>query len=87
MNAFPQYNWYNASSLMIAEKIVSMNTPPYWNGQWKNADHQYLPFFLELSGGNYFGWVEFSFDTNSEKIILHKAAIAKKPAAEVKAGL
>jgi hypothetical protein len=33
------------------------------------------------------GWIELSFDTNGEKIILHKAAISKMPEKYVIAGI
>ena len=86
ISSFSGYNWYNAPEILLAQKILSMNIPPYWTGEWKDANHRFIP--LQIKNGNdpYNGWVEVSFSTANEKMILHKAAISKEPNKAIKAG-
>lgn len=83
----PGYNWYEVSAIVIAEKIIPVYGPPFWNGLWTQAGHKYLPVNIKKNGVFYFGWIEISFDTITEKIILHKAAICKEPGKEIYAGI
>lgn len=80
------FNWYNASSLMLAEKIIEETGPDHWEGNWKNADHKFFPVQLRKNQLRYNGWVEVSFKTDTEEMILHRAAIAIEPGKDVKAG-
>jgi hypothetical protein len=80
------YNWFNASSVVLAEKIIEETGPDHWEGNWKNASHQYLPVQVRKNDLRYNGWVETSFNTNSGEIILHRAAIAKEAGKDIKAG-
>lgn len=84
--SFPGYEWYNASSIMLAQKILTATNPPYWTGAWKNNSHTYFPFYLLKADKKYFGWFEISFDMTTEKIILHRAAVSKEADRAVKAG-
>jgi hypothetical protein len=84
--SFPQYEWYNTSQVVLAEKIITLTQPPYWQGQWKSANHNYIPLYIRKDDNIYFGWFELSFDTVTEKIILHSSAISKEKNKAVKAG-
>jgi hypothetical protein len=79
------YTWWQISSIVLAEKIITDNGS-YWQGLWKNADHKYLPIQIQRNGRLYHGWVELSFNTIEEKLILHKSAISKEEERSVQAG-
>jgi len=83
---FSGYGWFNASSIVLAQKVIGLIQPPFWEGAWKGASHQYLPFQLVRPGGLYNGWVELSFNQAGEKVILHKAALSKISNTGIKAG-
>ena len=85
-NSFAGYEWYNATSLLLAQKVITMQST-YWEGAWHKQSHKYLPLRLLREQHEYYGWIEISFDTTSEKIILHKTGISKEPNREVIAGL
>jgi hypothetical protein len=81
----PGYQWWEISWIILAEKITDYNGS-YWQGKWKNADHKYLPVQLEKNGNLYHGWIELSFNSTTEKLILHNAALSKEADKSVKAG-
>lgn len=83
---YPGYTWYDIAAIVLAEKITPVTGAPYWDGGWKTAVHQYLPIHIKKNGERYYGWIELSFDTAGEKMILHRAAIALEAGKEVKAG-
>ena len=80
------YTWWEISSIVLAEKIID-NTGSHWDGLWKNANHKYLPIQIEKNNKLYHGWIELSFNTAEEKMILHKAAISKEEDRAVQAGV
>jgi hypothetical protein len=80
------YNWYNASSIILAEKIIEETGPPYWQGNWKNASHKFFAVQVRKDNLLYSGWVEASFNTNTEELILHRAAVATVPGKNIVAG-
>ena len=82
----PGYTWWEISSILLAEKIIT-HTESHWEGLWKNANHQYLPIQVETNGKLFHGWIELSFSTAAEKLILHKAAISMEDGKTVKAGM
>lgn len=82
----PGFNWYNASSLVLAEKIIEETGLAHWEGNWKNADHHYLPVQVRNKNLRYNSWVEVSFKMDSEELILHRAAVAVEAGRDVKAG-
>jgi len=55
----PGFNWYNASSLVLAEKFIEETGPAHWEGNWKNADHKYLPVQVRKNNFRHNGWVRF----------------------------
>ena len=83
----PGYNWFEISAIVLAEKVITMTQPPFWQGLWKEADHKYLPFQVKKEGLLFHGWIELSFNMFTEKLILHKAAISKIAGVTVKAGV
>ena len=83
---FSGYNWYNASQIVLTQKVIGISNPPYWDGTWKDASHRFIPIQLIKNNLPYNGWVEVSFDKLQEKIILHKAAVSEQPDQSVHAG-
>lgn len=82
----PGFNWYNASSIILAEKIIEETGPAHWQGNWKNASHKYFAVRVRKNDLLYNGWIEASFETDTEELILHHAAIAVEPGKDIKAG-
>jgi hypothetical protein len=80
------YNWFNSSSVVLAEKIIEETGPEDWEGSWKDVDHKYLPVQIRKNDLRYNGWVEISFKTNTEEMILHRSAIATEAGKTVMAG-
>ena len=80
------YNWYEISSVVLTEKVIPSEGNIVWRGLWKSASHNYLPVQLVKGGKVYHGWIELSFSTDSERLILHKAAICTESNSEIKAG-
>jgi len=80
------YSWWEISAIVLAEKIID-NSGSHWEGLWKNADHRYLPVQIEKNNKLYHGWIELSFNTAEEKLILHKAAISTEEEKSIQAGI
>lgn len=80
------YNWYEASSVILVQRIEGMYGPIFWQGNWKTANRKYLPFQLLKNNQRYNGWVELTVDIAQEKIILHKAAYSKLAEKNIRAG-
>ena len=86
INDFSGYRWYNATGIVLSQKVLSMSAPPYWEGAWKDASHRFIPIQLRKNNLLYNGWVEISFDKLQEKIILHKSAMSEEADKSVLAG-
>jgi hypothetical protein len=82
----PGYTWWEVSAILLAEKIID-NNGSHWDGAWQKADHKYLPIQIQDHDKVYHGWIELSFSTTGEKLILHKAALCKEEGKTVKAGI
>lgn len=80
------HQWYPVSLAELAKKHIPDMSPVYWDGIWKQASHRYMG--IKITKGNqwYAGWIELSFNTATEQIVLHKAAISKMPYVPVTAG-
>lgn len=85
-NDFNGYKWFELASIVLIQKVISFTLPPVWEGHWKNAVRNYLPFQIMENEKRYNGWAEVSIDIVGEKIILHKAAMSKEANRIVKAG-
>lgn len=82
---YPGYTWYEISAILLAEKIITYSGIS-WEGRWKNASHNFLPVQIQKNGQIYNGWIELSFDTVNEVVILHRSGISTEAEREVKAG-
>lgn len=79
---FNNYNWYNASGVVLVQKIIT-NETNFWEGDWKDATNKFIPVQINKGTSKFNGWFEVSFSKVDEKIILHKAAISKEPNKEI----
>ncbi|MGC4038291.1 MAG: hypothetical protein QM764_20175 [Chitinophagaceae bacterium] len=84
---FDSYNWYNASAIILAQKIIPLTGEEYWEGNWKDVSHRYLSVQVKVNNKRYNGWIELSFDKIAQKTILHRAAISRKAECDVSAGV
>jgi hypothetical protein len=80
------YSWYQVAQIEMARKNIGLQNPPYWELDWKQVSHKYLAIQVVRDNKRYNGWIELSFDTAGEKLILHKAAICKEASKAVIAG-
>ncbi|WP_153796516.1 hypothetical protein [Foetidibacter luteolus] len=80
------YYWNHVLQLVLAQKNTGIAGPPYWIGDWKNASHKFIALQVDRGGKRYGGWIEISFDTANEKIILYRCAISKDAGKNVVAG-
>jgi len=74
---FNGYQWFELSSIVLVQKVISYNKPDSWDGPWKDAIHKFIPYQVKDADKRYNGWVELSVDIPFEKIVLHRAAISK----------
>lgn len=86
INNHSGFTWYNASSLVLAEKIIEETGPDHWEGNWKNADHKYFAVQVRKNDLRYNGWVEVSFKMDAGELILHRAGVAIEAGKNIKAG-
>ncbi|MCJ0743469.1 hypothetical protein [Pedobacter montanisoli] len=84
--SYINHNWYNASHLLLIEKVITMSGNDFWRGKWKEASHQYLAFAIKKNEKKHYAWLELSFDQNSGAIILHRAAVAEEAEKNILAG-
>ena len=80
------YHWYNASSILLAQKIFSITIPPYWEGVWKDISHRYIAIQVKKDNARFHGWIEISFDSSGEKLIVHRGAISVEADKTISAG-
>ena len=79
--------WTSFSLMILAQKVTPASSASYWEGEWKNASHHFLPIKITRKNGDiHVGWVELSMDIANEKITLHRAAISIEPEKNVRAG-
>jgi hypothetical protein len=78
--------WYNASSIILAERREDLSGNISWNGNWLQASHHFLPFQVLKNSHRYNGWIEISMDQVTEQIVLHRGAISLEPEKDIRAG-
>ena len=83
---FNGYTWFDISYILLAQKLIGIDKPPYWEGQWKAAAHRFIPLQIKRANALYNGWVEIRFSAAEEKIYLHRAAVCKEAGVTIKAG-
>jgi hypothetical protein len=79
-------NWYNASEIVLVERVEKVTGQISWRGNWLTAQKQYLPVQILQADKRFNGWVEVSFDLLNQQLVLHRAALSKQPETEIKAG-
>jgi hypothetical protein len=73
------YNWQAPASVDLAKRTLVKTTGTItWEGAWKDVQHKYLPVQINQNNSVYNGWIELSFDTAREKVILYRSAISKE---------
>jgi hypothetical protein len=84
---FSGYTWYNASSILLAQKVFTETMdPPFWEGNWKTAQNRFVPIQIIQNSKYYNGWIEISFSMSAEKVIIHRSGISKEENQTIKAG-
>jgi len=86
LDDFNGYYWFELSSIVLVQKVISSNKPDSWEGPWIDANHKFIPFQVKTADKRYNGWVEISVDISNEKMTLHKAAISKTADKTIYAG-
>lgn len=82
------HEWANVSQNIIARKTTYLNNNAVvWLGDWLNQTRQFIAVKINNeSGHSYNGWIEASFDVNTEIVTLHRAALSQVAGRDVKAG-
>lgn len=80
------YEWWGASETYLTEKIEPQGRPAFWLGNWKNANHKFFPIQFTKLNKKCAGWIELSFDTQAEKLVLHRAAYSTVSNKDILAG-
>jgi len=79
------HQWFHIADIIVAEKIIPLNGASFWRGRWQDAVYKYLAVQVKKNGNVYNGWIELSFDSVLEKLVLHRAAICTEPGITIKA--
>jgi hypothetical protein len=82
----PGYSWWPITASELAQKVVPVNGPIYWEGVFKNASKKYLPIKMTKNDLDYFGWIELSIDQAESKLIVHRIALSTEAGKVVKTG-
>lgn len=85
--SFGNFQWLPYSTTLLLQKLVKANQPDTWDGNWANANHNFLPIKIFRNDQHFGGWVEISFLKASEKLVIHRAAVSKLPGVRTYAGL
>ena len=75
------------SFVELAKRTLIKNTAtPTWEGAWKDVQHKFLAVQVTENGSVYNGWIELSFDTTKERVLLYRSAISKEAGIDIVAG-
>lgn len=81
------YEWKAPATADLAKRTLVRGVfAPAWEGAWKDVQHKFLAVQLTANGVFYNGWIELSFDTAREKVVLHRSGISREAGREVIAG-
>jgi hypothetical protein len=72
--------------MIMSQKVTPQSGNPFWQGEWKDASHHFLPIKVTRRNEIYAGWIELTMEPSSERIVLHKAAVSIDPDKNVRAG-
>ena len=86
VNDFNGSRWFNASGIVLAQRVEHVSGAVTWQGNWLQASHNYLPFQVLKNDKRYNGWIELSMDVPNEQLILHRGAVSKEAEKDIKAG-
>ena len=81
------FAWNAPANPELATRTLVRTAPaPTWEGDWKDANHKYLAVQVTQNGLVYNGWIELSFDTATERVILYRSGISKEAGKDIVAG-
>lgn len=80
------HQWFTISSIILAQKIISMTPPARWDGNWVGLTDRHLPIQIISGGLKYNGYISLTMNTSGGQLVLHQAAISKYPNVDVLAG-
>jgi hypothetical protein len=87
INGNAGYEWEANANIELAKRTLYRNAAaPTWEGVWKNAQRKYLAVQVNKNGSLFNGWIELSFDTATEKVILHRSGFSLEAGADILAG-
>ena len=81
------YEWKNPANVELAKRTLTENDGTItWEGAWKEVEHRYLAVQITKNGAVYNGWIELSFDTVKERVVLHRSGVSKEVGSFIVAG-
>ena len=83
---FDGYGWYNASEIVLVERVEHASGAVRWQGNWKVAARNYLPFQVQRGNQRFNGWVELTADTALQQIVLHRVALSREAERGIRVG-
>lgn len=87
LNAFGEYEWYNAVEIELFKKTEQVNGHFSWDGNWLGANKWYLPVQFWKNGGRYNAWIELSVDQANARMIVHLCGVSIQPEKAILAGI
>ena len=81
------HEWKSPAQAELAKRTLVQGTGAIsWEGAWKDAQRKFLAVQVTQNNQVYNGWIELSFDTAAERVILYRAAISREAAKDIEAG-
>jgi hypothetical protein len=81
------YLWETGMQTELATRtLIEGEALPTWEGAWKDVQHKYLAVQVTKNGLVYNGWIELSFDTPKERIVLYRSGLSQEAGVAVVAG-
>lgn len=82
---YDQYEWHPGNKVIVMKKIYQNGTER-WAGDFLSNGRRYIPFQVIQGGKYHTAWIELSTDTQNERVIFHRAAIALEAETPILAG-